>query len=104
MRQWTSPGDPHGRKSRALFGPSLTAFGQPGTGGSHAFADPENGISFADVMNPMELGILPNRKAMDRVVGGDRCASKARRSQPESVGGLPGNRIEWRGHDQLKTG
>lgn len=63
------PVDPHGRKSRALFGPSLTAFGQPGAGGSHAFADPENGISFAYVMNQMELGILPNRKALDLVAG-----------------------------------
>ena len=63
------PVDPHGRKSRALFGPSLTAFGQPGAGGSHAFADPENGISFAYVMNQMELGILPNRKEMELVAG-----------------------------------
>jgi CubicO group peptidase (beta-lactamase class C family) len=63
------PLDSHGRKLRALFGPSLTAFGQPGAGGSHAFADPENGISFAYVMNQMELGILPNRKAMELVAG-----------------------------------
>ncbi len=63
------PLDSHGRKHRALFGPSLTAFGQPGAGGSHAFADTENGISFAYVMNQMELGILPNRKAMELVAG-----------------------------------
>jgi CubicO group peptidase (beta-lactamase class C family) len=63
------PLDARGRKHRALFGPSLTAFGQPGAGGSHAFADPENGISFAYVMNQMELGILPNRKAMELVEG-----------------------------------
>ncbi len=65
----TDPINGHGRKQRALFGPSLTAFGQPGAGGSHAFADPENGFSFAYVMNQMELGILPNRKALDLVDG-----------------------------------
>ena len=63
----TDPLDVNGRKHRALFGPSRSAFGQPGAGGSHAFADPENGISFAYVMNQMETGILPNRKALDLV-------------------------------------
>jgi CubicO group peptidase (beta-lactamase class C family) len=38
---------------RAIFGTSPSAFGHPGAGGSHAFADPENGISFAYVMNQM---------------------------------------------------
>src|SRR5207248_5150423 len=33
------------------FGPSRSGFGHPGAGGSHAFADPENQISFAYVMN-----------------------------------------------------
>jgi CubicO group peptidase (beta-lactamase class C family) len=61
------PLDRGGRKQRALFGPSLTAFGQPGAGGSHAFADPESGYSFAYVMNQMEGGILPNRKSLDLV-------------------------------------
>ncbi len=56
-----------GTKSRALFGPSLQSFGQPGAGGSHAFADPENCISFAYVMNQMETGVLPNRKSLDLV-------------------------------------
>jgi CubicO group peptidase (beta-lactamase class C family) len=56
-----------GTKSRALFGPSLQSFGQPGAGGSHAFADPESGISFAYVMNQMETGVLPNRKSLDLV-------------------------------------
>ena len=61
------PLDRGGRKQRALFGPSLTAFGQPGAGGSHAFADPESGYSFAYIMNQMEAGILPNRKSLDLV-------------------------------------
>lgn len=51
-------------KLRHLFGPSKRAFGHPGAGGSHAFADPENRISFAYVMNQMELGIFPNAKSL----------------------------------------
>ncbi|MCG8599094.1 MAG: beta-lactamase family protein [Verrucomicrobiales bacterium] len=61
------PVGPDGKKIRQFFGPSLQAFGQPGAGGSHAFADPENGISFAYVMNQMETGVLPNRKSLDMV-------------------------------------
>jgi CubicO group peptidase (beta-lactamase class C family) len=49
---------------RRLFGPSRLAFGHPGAGGSHAFADPENGLSFAYVMNQMEQKILPNEKSI----------------------------------------
>ncbi len=63
----SDPVDNRGFKIRSLFGPSLTAFGQPGAGGSHAFADPENGYSFAYVMNQMEAGVLPNRKSLDLV-------------------------------------
>lgn len=47
-----------------LFGPSALAFGHSGAGGSHAFADPENGISFAYVMNQMEQSLLPNEKSL----------------------------------------
>ncbi|MEI8340408.1 MAG: serine hydrolase domain-containing protein [Verrucomicrobiota bacterium] len=53
-----------GKKTRFTFGPSLHAFGQPGAGGSVAFADPENNIAFAYVMNQMEPGVLPGEKAM----------------------------------------
>ena len=49
---------------RAIFGTSPSAFGHPGAGGSHAFADPENGISFAYVMNQMEQRVLPNEKSL----------------------------------------
>jgi CubicO group peptidase (beta-lactamase class C family) len=49
---------------RRIFGPSALAFGHPGAGGSHAFADPENGISFAYVMNQMEQSLLPNEKSL----------------------------------------
>ena len=49
---------------RKIFGPSATAFGHPGAGGSHAFADPENKISFAYVMNRMEQSVLPNEKSL----------------------------------------
>ena len=49
---------------RRIFGPSTLAFGHPGAGGSHAFADPENGIAFAYVMNQMEQSLLPNEKSL----------------------------------------
>ncbi len=58
------PLDANGRKIRATFGPSTTAFGHPGAGGSVAFADPENEIALAYVMNQMGTGALPNDKAM----------------------------------------
>ncbi len=47
-----------------IFGSSTKAFGHPGAGGSHAFADPENGIAFAYVMNQMEQTFLPNEKSL----------------------------------------
>jgi CubicO group peptidase (beta-lactamase class C family) len=50
--------------ARKIFGPSALAFGHPGAGGSHALADPENGIAFAYVMNQMEQSLLPNEKSL----------------------------------------
>jgi CubicO group peptidase (beta-lactamase class C family) len=50
--------------SRRIFGPSSLAFGHPGAGGSHGFADPENNLSFAYVMNQMEQSLLPNDKSL----------------------------------------
>jgi len=41
-----------------------SSFGHPGAGGSHAFADPENQISFGYVMNQMEQSVLPNEKSL----------------------------------------
>ncbi len=61
------PVDSEGRKTRQLFGPSLQAFGQPGAGGGHAFADPEHKVAFAYLMNQMELGVLPNTKSLSMV-------------------------------------
>jgi CubicO group peptidase (beta-lactamase class C family) len=49
---------------RRMFGMSPNAFGHPGAGGSHAFADPKNRISFAYVMNQMEQQVLPNEKSL----------------------------------------
>lgn len=49
---------------RRIFGRSGSAFGHPGAGGSHAFADPENRVAFAYVMNQMKQSILPNDKAI----------------------------------------
>ena len=50
--------------ARKMFGPSRTSFGHPGAGGSHAFADPENKIAFAYVMNQMEQSLLPTEKSL----------------------------------------
>ncbi len=61
------PLDAAGRKTRHIYGPSLLAFGQPGAGGGHAFADPENNVAFAYLMNQMELGVLPNEKSLSMV-------------------------------------
>jgi CubicO group peptidase (beta-lactamase class C family) len=49
---------------RKGFGKSTSAFGHPGAGGSNAFADSENGISFAYVMNQMEPSVLPDEKSL----------------------------------------
>ena len=49
---------------RRIFGRSAASFGHPGAGGSHAFADPDHGISFAYVMNQMEQSLLPNEKSL----------------------------------------
>ncbi|HEY6071079.1 MAG TPA: serine hydrolase domain-containing protein [Chthoniobacterales bacterium] len=53
-----------GRTSKRRFGKSMSAFGQPGAGGSNGFADPENKIGFAYVMNQMEPSVLPNEKSL----------------------------------------
>jgi len=50
--------------TRRICGPSSIAFGHPGAGGSHAFADPKNKIAFAYVMNQMEQSLLPNEKSL----------------------------------------
>ena len=50
--------------ARTMFGPSPTSFGHPGAGGSHAFADPENKIAFAYVMNQMEQSVLPTERSL----------------------------------------
>ena len=50
--------------TRKRFGKSRFGFGQPGAGGSNAFADPENKIAFAYVMNQMEPSVLPSEKSL----------------------------------------
>jgi CubicO group peptidase (beta-lactamase class C family) len=61
------PLDGFGKKTRRLYGPSVSAFGHPGAGGSHAFGDPESGISFAYVMNQMELSVMPGARCLELV-------------------------------------
>jgi CubicO group peptidase (beta-lactamase class C family) len=55
------------QKVSQLFGPNQSAFGHAGAGGSLAYADPDTGISFAYVMNQMEVGVLPGAKALGLV-------------------------------------
>jgi len=59
--------------ARQIFGPSAISFGHPGAGGSHAFADPQNKIAFAYVMNQMEQSLLPSEKSLHLVdaIGAD---------------------------------
>jgi len=61
------PLDAFGQKRRRIYGPSVTAFGHPGAGGSHGFGDPETGISFAYVMNQMDLSVMPGLKCVEMV-------------------------------------
>jgi CubicO group peptidase (beta-lactamase class C family) len=63
------PVNANGEKLRSHFGNSPGAFGHPGAGGSHAFADPETGMAFTYVMNQMEQGVLPNAKSLSMVEG-----------------------------------
>jgi len=55
--------DPRDASPR-MFGTSPNAFGHPGAGGNHAFADPENKIAFAYIMNQMEQSLLPSEKSL----------------------------------------
>jgi CubicO group peptidase (beta-lactamase class C family) len=61
------PLDESGTKIRQLYGPSLSAIGHPGAGGSHGFGDPESGVSFAYVMNQMDLSVMPGLKCVEMV-------------------------------------
>lgn len=61
------PLDEAGGKIRRIYGPSLSAFGHPGAGGSHGLGDPETGISFAYVMNQMDLSVMPGVKCLEMV-------------------------------------
>ena len=49
------------------FGPSPNAFGHPGAGGSIAFADPDTGLSFAYVMNQMQMGIAGDARGFSLI-------------------------------------
>jgi CubicO group peptidase (beta-lactamase class C family) len=61
------PVDENGGKIRHIYGPSDSAFGHPGAGGSHGMGDPETGISFAYVMNQMDLSVMPGLKCVEMI-------------------------------------
>jgi CubicO group peptidase (beta-lactamase class C family) len=61
------PVDGEGRKMRHIYGPSPAAFGHPGAGGCHGMADPQSGVSFAYVMNQMNLSVMPGDKCLEMV-------------------------------------
>lgn len=61
------PLDASGCKIRSLLGPSPSAFGHAGAGGSLGFADPEQGVGFGYVMNQMESGVLPHERCTSLV-------------------------------------
>lgn len=61
------PLDPEGKPLREMYGPSPSAFGHPGAGGSHGMADPGSGVSFAYVMNQMDLDVMPGAKCTKMV-------------------------------------
>lgn len=61
------PVDSSGKKIRQMLGPSVSAFGHAGAGGSLAFADPDSKLAFAYVMNQMELGVLPHERCQSLV-------------------------------------
>lgn len=63
----SDPVNPAGEKVRSIYGTSLSAFGHPGAGGSHGFVDPLSGISFAYVMNQMDLSVMPGVKCQEMV-------------------------------------
>lgn len=63
----SDPTNNSGEKVRHIYGASSSAFGHPGAGGSHGFGDPSSGISFAYVMNQMDLSVMPGQKCQEMV-------------------------------------
>lgn len=50
-----------------VYGPSPTAFGHPGAGGSLAFADPALGLGFAFIPSAMHPGALPGPRTQSLI-------------------------------------
>lgn len=58
----TQPGVPS-----SAFGPSKSAFGHPGAGGSLGYTDPEARIGFGYVMNQMRNGLITGPRAQELI-------------------------------------
>jgi CubicO group peptidase (beta-lactamase class C family) len=52
-----------------VYGPSPSAFGHPGAGGSLAFGDPATGLGFAFIPSAMHPGALPGPRTRKLVAG-----------------------------------
>lgn len=78
-----------GEKLRRHYGPSRRAFGHPGAGGSFGFADPDNGLAFAYVMNQLESPVSPGPRCL-RLVEALYAQGMSKVSGPKSdvAGGL----------------
>ena len=53
--------------AHGVYGPSASAFGHPGAGGSLAFADPSLGLGFAFIPSAMHPGTLPGPRTRSLV-------------------------------------
>ena len=63
------------RNTTGVFGPNASAFGHTGWGGSFGYADPDNGVGAAYVMNRMGPDLIGDVRAVALAQTIGRCAS-----------------------------